>query len=86
MNGSLARLALIAVFLQLSCNAALAVTWFDDNVRPDGACDSQTSTANSTANSGTSVVVVPAEEGTAQVVQSSGTDGEVTGDVFDSGD
>ena len=76
MKGSLARLAFLAVVLQLSCAQAQAVTWFDSSIRPDGVGDS--------AN----VSMAPAEDG-AQIIYSQdgeAVSGEVVGDVFDSGD
>ncbi len=76
MNGSLARIALMVIFLQLSCSAAQAVTGFDSNIRPDGACD---------ANANINVYVAPTEDGT-QIVLASTPDPEVVGDAFDSGD
>ena len=82
MKGSLFRLALVAIFLQLSCNAALAVTWFDSNIRPDGACDSNSTNA--------STYVAPADDSGSQTVSASSADTgvEVVGapDVYDSGD
>lgn len=75
MKGSLTRMALVAVFLQLSCSSAQAVTWSDSNTRPDGVGD---------ANNNGNVYMAPAEDG-AQIVYG-GQDGEVIGDVFDSGD
>lgn len=73
MKGLLS-LAFTAILLQLSCSAALAVTWFDSNIRPDGVSDN--------AN----VYMAPAEDG-AQVVYGGTQDGDAAvGDVFDSGD
>lgn len=67
-------LALTAILLQSSCSAALAVTWFDSNTRPDGVGD--------TAN----VYMAPGEDG-AQVVYGGTQDSEAAvSDVFDSGD
>lgn len=76
MKGSLARLALLAIVLQLSCAQAQAVTWFDSNIRPDGVGDS--------AN----ISMSPAEDGAPILYSQEGeaVSGEVVGDVFDSGD
>lgn len=76
MKGSLARLALLAIVLNISCSQAQAVTWFDSSIRPDGVGDTA------------SISMAPAEEG-AQIVYSQdgeAVSGEVVGDVFDSGD
>jgi flagellar basal body-associated protein FliL len=85
MNGSLVRMALIIVLLQISCNAASAVTWFYSNIRPDGASESNTnSSADASASAGANVYIIPAEDG-GQVVSASSSDTEVVSDVVDSG-
>ena len=78
MKARLARIALLSLVLQLSCNAAFAVTWFDSSVRPDGVGDTNTNNNNAT------VYAAPAEDG-AQVVYGGSTDGEVV-EYYDSGD
>ncbi len=75
MKGSLG-LAFIAIVLQLSCNAAHAVTWFDSNIRPDGVGDN-----NSNANA----YMTPAED-TQVVYGNTQSDQDGVGDFFDSGD
>ncbi len=77
MKGSLALAALI-LSLQISCPQAMAVTWFDSSVRPDGVGDN---------GSSSSVYVAPAEDGT-QVVYGTPQEADVVGDgdFYDSGD
>lgn len=74
MKGSLVRFACIAILMQLSCNAAHAVTWFDSNIRPDGVGDSSQSS---------NVYMAPSEDGT-QIVYGNIQDGESVADAFDS--
>ncbi|MBX9720379.1 MAG: hypothetical protein K2X81_03195 [Candidatus Obscuribacterales bacterium] len=74
MKGSLVRFACIAILMQLSCNAAHAVTWFDSNIRPDGVGDS---------NQAGNVYMAPAEDGT-QVVYGNTQDVESVADAFES--
>jgi hypothetical protein len=82
MRYSLVRMVLISILLQISCAAAYAVTWFDSNIRPDGACDSNTTVA---ANA--SVNIVPVDDGT-QVVSAGNQEGDApmlgSGDAGDS--
>lgn len=75
MKGSLARLALMAILLHLSCSSAQAVTWFDSNTRPDGVSDQNVYTA-------------PSEDG-AQIVYGGSQENnseQQPFDIFDSGD
>ncbi len=71
---------LMALILQFSCGAAHAVTWFDTSVRPDGVGD----TGYSPSNNNGQTYAAPSEDGGTIVY--GGQDGEVVGDVFDSGD
>lgn len=84
MKSSLARIALTAIFLQLSCNAAHAVTWFDSNVRPDGVGDSNANVYMAPAEDGAEIVYGGSQDG--EVVSGTVTGEVVGGDVFDSGD
>lgn len=68
MKARLAQMFLLTLALQLSCNAAHAVTWFDTSIRPDGVGDANTNNAN--------VYAAPAEDG-GQVVYGGSQSGEV---------
>ena len=66
MNSLLVRLALPAVILLMTSNAAFAVTWFDSNIRPDGAFETNAEVTGSAA---------PLEDG-AQVVSAGNNENE----------
>jgi hypothetical protein len=79
MKSSLVRLAIIVTFMQLACNAAFAVTWFDNNVRPDGACGTGSNAAPAQTEDNTQIFSARKEESDAPMLEG--------GDAFDtSGD
>lgn len=87
MKGIL-RVGIVALLLSFSCNSAMAVTWFDSNVRPDGVGDTNSSDASTTYSA-----PVSDESNTYASTASNGTATEISaevvsadGDVYDSGD
>lgn len=77
MNGNWLRLALVITCLLLSCNSARAVTWFDSNHRPDGACESGPAQAAPAAQ-------IPPEDTPQVMIPASAAPTIEGGDAFDS--
>ena len=82
------RIGIVALLLGLSCNSAMAVTWFDSNIRPDGVGDTSSNDSNATYSTPVSddnnTYASPSNSGSATEISAEVVSAD--GDVFDSGD